>query len=99
MGLPTFESRTKAAFEMFVVDRLGKVTNDSISQGAPPDDFVRVCGNQDGRNRVARLREMPVEFNSSHSRHLNVTDQARGFRKQRGSQEIACRGKRFDTVA
>jgi hypothetical protein len=40
-----------------------------------------------------------VELNSSHSRHLDVGDQAGGFRKERRCQEIGCRGERFDSVA
>ena len=34
---------------------LREVTNDPILQGAPLDDLIRVCGNEDRRDRVARL--------------------------------------------
>ena len=99
MRLPGFESRTKAPFEMVVIHRLGEVTDDPILQGAVPDDLIRVCGNEDRRNRVARIDEMFVELNTSHSRHLNVGDQARGCREERRCQEIGCRRERFDSVA
>ena len=98
MRLPGFESRTKAAFEMFVIHRLGEVTNDSIFQGPLPDNLVGVRGNQDRWKRVARITEMSVELNSTHSRHLNVADQARGFGEERRCEEIGCRRKSFDSV-
>jgi len=99
MRLPGFESRAKAAFEMLVIHRLGEVTNGAVLQGALPDDLIGVCGNEDRRNRVARIHEMPLKLNASHSGHLNVSDQAGGFRKKRRRQEIGCRGERFDGVA
>ena len=77
---------------MVVIHRLGEVTNDSILQGAVPDDLIRVCGNENRRNRVPRIDEMFVELNPSHSRHLDVGDQAGGFREERRCQEIGCRG-------
>jgi hypothetical protein len=42
---------------------------------------------------------MSVELNAGHSRHLDVADQACGFRKERRRQEIGCRRERFDRVA
>ena len=78
MRLPRLESRTKAALEMVVVNRLAEVTYDPVLHGTPAGDLIRVCGNEDRRNRVTRIDEMSVELNSSHSRHLNVGDQARG---------------------
>src|SRR6516165_6533121 len=98
MRLPGFESRAKAAFEMLVIQRLVEVTNDAVFQGALPDSLIRVCGKEDRRNRVARIDEMFVELNASHSGHLNVSDQTGGFRKERRRQEIGCRGERFDRV-
>jgi hypothetical protein len=99
MRLPGFESRTKAALEMVVIDRLAKVANDPIIESTPPDDLVRVCGNDDRRHRVSRIDEMSVELNSGHSRHLNVGDQTRGCSEERRCQEIGCRRERFDGVA
>ena len=93
------ESRTKAPLEMVVIHRLAEVTNNSILQGAPPDDLIRVCGNEDRRDRVPCIDEMSVELKTSHSRHLNVGDQARCCCEERGCQEIGCRRERFDSVA
>jgi len=98
MWLPGFESRTKAAFEMVVIHRLAEVTNDPILQGTPPHDLIRVGGNEDRGNRVARIDEMFVELNTSHSRHLNVGDQARCCCKERGCQEVGCRRERLGSV-
>jgi hypothetical protein len=84
---------------MFVIHRLAEVTNDPTLQGAPPGDLIRVCGNEDRRNRVARIHEMSVELNSSHARHLNVGDQARGCSEERRCQEIGGRRERFHGVA
>ena len=99
MRLPGFESRTEAAFEMVVIDRLAKVANDPIPESTPPDDLVRVCGNDDRGNCISRIDEMSVELNSGHSRHLNVGDQTRGCSEGRRCQEIGCRRERFDGVA
>ena len=84
---------------MLVINRLAEVTEDPTVQGASPDDIIGVCGNNDRRNRVARLDKMSVKLKSSHSRHLNVGDQARGCSEERRCQEIGCRGERFDGVA
>jgi hypothetical protein len=84
---------------MLVIHWLGEVTNDAVLQRAVPDGLIRVCGNEDRRNSVPRISEIFVELNSSHSRHLDVGDQAGSFRKERRCQEIGCRGERFDSVA
>ena len=99
MRLPGLESRTKAPFEMVIIHRLAEVTNDSILQSTPPDDLVRVCGNEDRRNRVSCSDEMSVELKTGHSRHLNVGDQARGCCEERGCQEVGCRRKRLGSVS
>jgi hypothetical protein len=83
---------------MVVIDRLAEVTNDPILESTPPDDFVRVCGNDDRWNRVSRIDEMSVELNSGHSRHVNVGDQTRGCSEGRRCQEIGCRRERFNGV-
>ena len=84
---------------MLVIHRLAEVTDDPTVQGAFPDDLVRVCGNNDRRNRVARIDKMSVKLKSCHSRHLNVGDQARGCSEEGRFQEIGCRGEHFDSVA
>ena len=93
------ESTTKTTLEMVVIHRLAEVTNDSILQSTPPDDLVRVCGNEDRRNRVPCSDEMSVELKTSHSRHLNVGDQARCCCEERGCQEVGCQRKRLGSVS
>jgi len=93
------DSRTKAPLEMVVIHRLAEVTNHPIVQGAVPNNLIRVCRNEDRRDRVACIDEASVEFDASHSRHLDVGHQAGGFRQERRSQEIRCRRERFDSVA
>jgi hypothetical protein len=80
--LPGFKSRAKAAFEVLVIYWLGEVTNDAVLQRALAECLIRVCGNEDRRNCVARIDEISVELNAGHARHLNVGDQASGFRKE-----------------
>ena len=92
------ESRTQAAFEMFIIYRLGEITNDPVLQGTPADDLIGVCGNEDRGNRVARIDKMSVELDPSHSRHMNIGDQARGRVEERRCQEIGCRGERFHSI-
>ena len=93
------ESTAKTTLEMVVIHRLAEVTNDSILQSTPPDDLVGVYGNEDRRNRVPCSDEMSVELKTSHSRHLNVGDQARCCCEERGCQEVGCRRERLGSVA
>ena len=89
----------KTPLQMVVIHRLGEITNDSILQGAIPDDLIRVCGNQDRRNGASRIDKFSVELNSGHSGHLDVGDQAGSFREERRCEEIGCRRERFYGVA
>ncbi len=51
--LAILDSRTKAPLEEVVIDRLAEVTNRPIVQGAVPNNLIRVCRNEDRRDRVA----------------------------------------------
>ena len=82
------QSRTQAPFEIVVVYRLAEVANDSVLQGLIPDDFIGVCSHEDRRNRVPRVDQMPVQLDSGHSGHVNVGDQAAGFREETRCEEI-----------
>jgi hypothetical protein len=42
---------------------------------------------------------MPVQLDSSHSWHVNVGDQAGGFRQKALRQEIGCRRENVDRIA
>jgi hypothetical protein len=78
------ESLMKALYEMLLVNRLAKVTNDPIVQGTGPVNVIGVGCNEDRRNRVARIDEVSVERESSHRRHMDVSNQA-------GSLDETCR--------
>ena len=77
--LAILDSRTKAPLEMVVIHRLAEVTNHPIVQGAVPNNLIRVCRNEDRRDRVACIDEVSVEFDASHSRHLDVGRPSRRF--------------------
>ena len=49
---------------MVVIHRLAEVTNHPILQGAVPNNLVRVCRNEDRRDRVACIDEVSVEFDA-----------------------------------
>jgi hypothetical protein len=93
------ESRTKTPQETLLVNGLAEVTNDPIVQGARPDVVIGVGGNEDRRNRAPDIDEASVEFESGHRGHMNVSDQAGGFAKASGSEEIRSRWESLDNVA
>ena len=99
MRLSGFESRTKAAFQLLIIHGFAEVTNHSTLQGAVSSRFIRISGDENGRDHVARIDEMSMELNPAHSRHLNISDQARRFGDERRFQELGGRGKRLDRVA
>jgi hypothetical protein len=99
MRLSGLESRTKAAFQFLIIHGFAEVTNHSIPQGAVSNRFIRISGDENGRDHVARIDEMSMELNPAHSRHLNISDQARRFGGERRFQELGGRGKRLDRVA
>jgi hypothetical protein len=84
---------------MLVIDRLAKVTNNSIVQSAGSISVVGVGSNEDRGNRVPGIDEMPVEFHPGHRGHIDVSDQHGGFLKARGREEIGRRCKSFDAEA
>ena len=92
------ESTAKTTLEMVVINWFAEVANDPIFQSATPDTLVRICGNEDRWDRVPCVDQMSVELDASHSRHLDVGDQAAGLREHMGCQEIGSRGEGFDYV-
>jgi len=74
MRLSGLESRTKAALQMLIIHGFTKVTNHSILQGTVSSRFIRISGDENGRDRVAPIDEMSVELDPAHSRHLNISD-------------------------
>src|SRR6266511_175275 len=97
--LTWLESRTKPPYQMLLIHRLTKVTNDPIVQGAGAVNVVGVGSNENCRNRVARSDEASVEFAPGHRRHMDVSDQAGRFGETRGCEEIGRRWKSLDGIA
>jgi hypothetical protein len=84
---------------MLVINRLAKVTKNSIIQSAGSINVIGVGSNEDRGNRVPGIDEVPVEFYPGHRRHIDVSDQHGGFLKTRGREEIGRRRKSLDAVA
>src|SRR5215510_692674 len=84
---------------MRLINWLAKVANDPILDGAGAVNIIGVGCNEDRWDRVPRTDEMPVEFNSGHRRHMDISDQAGGFDHTRGCEEIGCRRENLDSVA
>ena len=89
---PDRRAARRHRYQMLLINRLGKVTNDSVVQGAGPNDVIGVCSNEDRRNGVPRSDEVAVELDSGHGGHMHVSDQAGGFG---GDEEM--RGNRLPT--
>jgi hypothetical protein len=64
---------------MLLINRLPKVANDPIVQGASLVNVTGVGSNEDRRNGVPDFNEVSVEFDSGHRRHMDVGDQASRF--------------------
>jgi hypothetical protein len=92
------EGSTNTPSEIFLVSWLAKVTDDAVRQSAGPVNVIGVGSNEDCRNRVARLNETSVEFEPSHGRHVDVSDQAGRFNETRGCEEIGGRWESLDAV-
>jgi len=89
----------KAPLQMIVVHRLGHIAHDTLLHGAVPDGVIGVGGYDDRRDRAPRFDEMLVKLEARHPRHLDVGNQAVGFRRERRFQEIGRRRERRDGVA
>jgi hypothetical protein len=89
----------EAPYETLLVKRLAEITNNSIAQGAGALAVVGAASNEDCGNGVPHIDKVSVEFNSGHRRHMDVGNQACGFGKTRGSEEIGCRCEILDGIA
>ena len=83
----------KTPYQMLFINRLAKVADDPIVQGAGPVNIIGVGSHEDCRNRVPCIDEVSVEFDSGHRRHVDVGDQAGRFGETRGCKEIGRRCK------
>ena len=83
---------------MLVVNRFAKVTNNSIVQGAHSISVIGKGSNEDRGNGVPGIGEVSVEFDPTHRRHMDVSDQAGCINQTKRSQEIGRRGESLDCV-
>ena len=58
----TGEPSEGSASRCSIIHRLGEITNDAILQSAIPDTVVRVSRNENRRNRLPRIDQVPVEL-------------------------------------
>jgi hypothetical protein len=89
----------EAPDETLLVDRLAEITDNSIAQGAGSLAVVGAASNKDCGNGVPHIDKVFVELNAGHRWHMDVGDQACGFGKTRGSEEIGCRCEILDGIA
>jgi len=88
----------KTPQQKLLINRLRKVANDPILQGASPDLIIGVGCHEDRRNLIPGSDEMSVKLGSGHPGHLNIRDQASGFGEKRRREEIGGRRERLDGV-
>src|SRR5205823_10003498 len=70
------QSRADASEQIILLEGLAQVTNDAGSQRALPNAVVRIRRDQDGRNGLSRSRQVTVQLEPGHPRHLHVCDHA-----------------------
>ena len=86
--LGALQRRRDASKQFIGITWLGEVTDDAISHRANPNALVRVCSDQNRWNDVARIDHTAVQFDSGHSRHMDIDDQARRIGNVRAFEEI-----------
>src|SRR6266545_8077670 len=89
----------EAPYETLLVDRLAEVANHSTVQGAGRLTAVGAACNEDCGHGVPHIDKVSVELNAGHRGHMDVGDQACGFGKTWGSEEIGCRCEILDGIA
>src|SRR5262249_51017411 len=83
------EDLVKTSFQKLFINRLAKVTNNSVIQRLLPVCIIGVGCHEDCWNRA--IDKLSVELDAGHHRHVDVGDQAVSFGKTRGCEEIAGR--------
>jgi hypothetical protein len=91
--------RAKAPQEMLLINGLAKVANDSVVQSVRSNVVIGVGRHKDRRNCIAHIDEASVELESGRRAHIDVGDQAAGFDKARGCEEIGSRRESLDAKA
>ena len=67
---PSRESCVKASFQMLFIDRLAKVADDPIGQGADPVNIIGVGSHQDCRNHAPTALWRCARVRRRHRSHL-----------------------------
>ena len=93
------ESRTKAPFEMVIIHGFAEGNRPLHPSRRGFGRLIRICGDENRRDHVARIDEVSVELNPGHSRHLDVGDQAPGFRQEEAMPGNRLPRESFDGVA
>src|SRR5215510_11271097 len=94
--LGALQSRGDASKQFIGITWLGEVADDAISHRTNPNTLIRVCSDQNRWNDVARFDQTAVQFDSSHSRHMDIHDQARRIANIRACEEIQRGRERLD---
>jgi len=68
------EGRMKTPREIVPINRLAKVANNAVFQGAGPINIVGIGSNEDRRNGISDFDEMPVQLDSGHRGHMDISD-------------------------
>ena len=93
------ESFADISREILFIHRLAQVTQGPIVQGASPVKIARKRSHENRWNPLARIDKTPVEFEPRHGRHMDIGDQACGFREARGGEKFGCRRESVDRMA
>ncbi|MGB9644514.1 MAG: hypothetical protein WCB44_05195 [Stellaceae bacterium] len=72
----TYQSRADASEQIILLKGFAQVTNDAGRERALPNAIVRVRRDQDGRNGLSRSRQVTMQPEPGHPRHLHICDQA-----------------------
>jgi hypothetical protein len=97
-GFTGRESGVKTPRQVLLINRLAKVTDDTVGQGADSVNIIGVRSHEDCRNRVPGRDEMSVEFDPGHRRHMNIGNQTGRFPQTRGRKEFGCRRENVNRV-
>src|SRR6476619_3787841 len=74
LGITRFQSKTNMTSEIGLRKGLNEVSENSFAQGAYPDMIIRVGGDEDSWDHLARLDEILIELDPGHARHIHVGD-------------------------
>ena len=92
------ENGPKTADQLGLLERLGKIADHAQGEHSFPDVVIRIGGDKDRGNRMARIDQMLVKANAGYFRHVNIGHQATGDGELRGREEFGGRCERRHAV-